>query len=141
MPQAQWIICEQTGRWAALLRPMVAGWRPAWREVRSPGECLNALADAPGSLVTLELVPARLDAALDLLTTVQSEFSLARVVVVAARELAGYESLARELGALVFATSPRRLAPVVMAAQRHLGSVMGGERTLVEQIRAELPWG
>lgn len=140
MPQARWIICEQSGRWAALLRPMVAGWRASWREVRAPAECLEALTEAPTSFVTLELSPPRIDAGLDLLAAIQTGFPRACAAVVAARELAEYECLTRELGAVVFETSPRRLAPLVAAARRRFEAAGNDERTLVERIRADLPW-
>lgn len=135
------ILCEQTGRWAAILRPLTAGSRVRWREVRTPDECLDSLRLEPGSFLVLELAAARLDAGLELLAAVQTDFPRAKVAVVAGRDLAEYEWLVREMGAVAFETSPRRVAPLAAAARRHAEANQSGERPLAERIWAELPWG
>ncbi len=147
MRAAEVILCERTSAWAV-------AWRRTWRlagagpprpalrliETRSADECREELAARPDAFVVVELTPERCDAALDLLLHVAEQCPLARSGVVASRELAAYALLARELGALDFVTSPRRLAGLCELAARHAALRRPSGLSLREQIWADLPW-
>lgn len=141
------ILCERTGTWAA-------AWRRTWHirsihrlgptlrlaETRSADECREVLAGSPDAFVVVELTPERCDAALDLLLSVGERFALARAGVVAERGMAVYEGLARELGALDFVTSPRRMAGLCELAARHAERRGSSPLSFAEQVWGDLPW-
>lgn len=147
MRRADVIFCERTGAWAA-------AWRRAWHtpglgpprptlqlvETRSADECREVLNGSPEAFVVVELTAERCDPALDLLLHVGERFSSAAAGVVADREMAAYEWLARELGALAFVTSPRRLSGLRELALRHAARRSHSPATLSERIWADLPW-
>jgi hypothetical protein len=74
------------------------------------------------------------------LPTIEREFPLARVAVVAGRRLAAYELAVREAGAVHFTCSGRGLRPLVDIVCRHLAAVPQSPSSLVEQVWASLPW-
>lgn len=134
------IICESTGRWAVALRRELAGRREVY-ETRSVAECFEALAKAPASFAIVELSRGNAEALAARVADLERDFPLARLAVVASGELADYQWLMREAGAVCFVTSPRRLAPLAEAACRHLDQAPTPQQTLVERIWDELPWG
>jgi hypothetical protein len=156
------VVYERSGRWAVALRQTLNAaaraatqsaqsqrtrlhdGRPAGDvrvvETRSADECLAALADAPQAFVALELAEATCDAALELLRSTAERFPAARAVVLADRELASYEWLARELGAAHFVCSPRKLRAVARLAEAHWRCTPEPEIGVVERIWASLPW-
>lgn len=147
MRNAEVIFCERTGAWAAAWRrtwqtPGLGPPRPLLKlaETRSADECRETLTRSPEAFVVVELTAERCDVALDLLLHVGEHFSAAAVVVVAEREMAAYEWLARELGALAFVTSPRRLGGLCQLALRHAGQRSPSPASLSERIWADLPW-
>lgn len=147
MQAADVIFCERTGMWAT-------AWRRTWHirslhcpgpmlrlaETRGAGECREMLTGSPAAFVVVELTPERCDAALDLLLSVGERFALARAGVVADRGLAAYEGLARELGALGFVTTPRRLAGLCDLAARHAVRRGPSPLSFAERVWADLPW-
>lgn len=147
MQAADVIFCERTGTWAT-------AWRQSWQirsvhrpgptlrlaETRSADECREVLTGSPETFVVVELMPERCDTALDLLLSVGECFALARAGVVADRGMAAYEGLARELGALDFVTSPRRMAGLCELAARHAERRSPSPLSFAEQVWADLPW-
>jgi len=109
-------------------------------ETRTPADCLAALADAPHAVVAVELRPADCDEALSLLSAVSERYAGACVILVAAREMASYEWLARELGAAHFVSSPRRLHGVAEVASRHWANLPTPALGTAETVWATLPW-
>ena len=81
------------------------------------------------------------EALLDRIVRLGKEFPPARAAVVAERDLAPCEWLVRESGAVHFCVSPREAGPLARLAVRHLEAAPQPERTLVQQIWDELPWG
>lgn len=147
MRPAEVIFCERTGAWASAWRrtwqtPGLGPPRPALQmaETRSADECREVLVGSPQAFVVVELTAERCDVALDLLLHVGERFSAAAAGVVAEREMAAYEWLARELGALDFVTSPRRLNGLCQLALRHAARRSPSPASLSEQIWADLPW-
>ncbi len=69
------------------------------------------------------------------------EFPAVRLAVAADRELAGFEWLLREAGAVDFLCSPRQVGRLARAACRHLAQVSPPPQSLSERIWAGLPWG
>ncbi|HEX7446341.1 MAG TPA: hypothetical protein VF306_02285 [Pirellulales bacterium] len=147
MRAAEVIVCERTSAWAVAFRrtwqtPGAGPSPPPLRliETRSADECREELAARPDAFVIVELTPERCDAALDLILHVTQRCPLARSGVVADRQLAAYAELAREVGALGFVTSPRRLAGLCALAIRHAALRRPSGLSLREQIWADLPW-
>ncbi|HJT30534.1 MAG TPA: hypothetical protein VJ783_00600 [Pirellulales bacterium] len=147
MRRADVIFCERMGAWAA-------AWRRVWQtpglrpprptlqlvETRSADECREVLSSSPEAFVVVELTAERCDVALDLLLYVGERFSAAAAGVVAEREMAAYEWLARELGALAFVTSPRRLGGLCQLALRQAGRRSPSPASLSERMWTDLPW-
>ena len=75
------------------------------------------------------------------LAAVEHEFPAAVVVVMAARRLAGYEELVRELGVAWFTTAPRQLLRLVSVFERHAARLPATEMSVEERVAAQLPWG
>jgi len=153
------IICERSGQWAAALRLAMDratpdGAAPARSglsarsdaidhrliETRSAEDCRQALAEAPYALVAVGLCSASCDEVLALVRAIRERFPAAPVVVLAAREFCGYEWLARELGAVHFVSSPRRLAEAVGLARRHWDNLPAPELGTAATVWATLPW-
>jgi hypothetical protein len=140
MTKAQVILCERGAAWAAA----VAGQLPPdvrLRQTRAVGECVSVLAEAPTSLLAVELTSQNLARVLATMDEVSRKFPQARVVVLAQRGLEGYEWLLREAGALHFTASPRELAGFEALARRHFERVPGPPTaTLAAQVWDALPW-
>ena len=149
---ARLVVCERTGRWAAALRGVIGrlvgrgegGTHFAHKlrvyETRSLGECWAMLADSPASILVVELTPAALDPLLERMASMEREYPLARVAIVAERPLAPCEWLLREAGAVYFTTSPRALAPLADLVRRHLDEAPLPCLEMTERIWATLPW-
>lgn len=135
------IVCERTGQWATNLRRELAAAGVRVWETRSLTEAWEALAATPAAMLVVELSAENVEGLLRRMAWMSREFPRARVAVVAARRMAGYQWLMREAGALHFVCSPRRLGPLAALAIRHLADVPMPQQTLVERIWASLPWG
>ena len=138
---ARLIIAERSGFWAAALRIELqetgvrlweAGPRPALPDL---------LAESPASFLILELTAGNAAWTVDALEQLEFRWPDVRAAIVAHRNLAEYEWLLREAGAMHFLTSPRRLAPLVDLACRHLAAAPTPKQTLSDRIWATLPWG
>jgi hypothetical protein len=161
---ARLIVCERTGHWAAALRreleraggggPFRAGRAaevpaaspnaslpPRIDETRSLAHAFRALAEAPASFLIVELSRGNVDALLDRMPDLARWYPLARLAVLSDRRLAGWGWLLREAGAVWHASSPRRLAPLLATARRHLATAPRPRRSLRDRIWAGLPWG
>jgi len=133
------VVCEQTGRWAVALRRELAG-RFRVHETRSVAQCWAALGEAPASFLIVALSGSNVELLLERMVWLERDFPLARVAVVAGDQLADYEWLVREAGAIYFARSPRRLGPLAELARRHLEQAPRPRRSFSQQIWAGLPW-
>jgi hypothetical protein len=138
---ARLIVCERSGRWAVVLRRELGAGAVRVYETRNLTDCWAVLAEAPASFVIVELTAGGVAALLRQMARLGREFPLARVAVVAARSLAGYEWLMREAGAVHFTCSPRQLGPLARLATGHLAQAPAPRRSLTQQIWAGLPWG
>ncbi len=123
-----------------LARPLVAAIDYRLIETRTPDDCLATLAEEPRAVVGIELTATHCDPALHLVRTVAERFPGARTVMLAARELADHQWLARELGAAGFVTSPRHLEEFLAIARRHWASLPRPELGAAESAWATLPW-
>lgn len=135
------ILCERSGRWAVALGRELG---PTFRiyQTRSVTECWDRLAESPESLVVVELTLGNVERLLARMACMDREFPAARVAVVADRQLGEYEWLLCEAGAVMFVTSPRRLASLAELTRRHLAlrPELGAEMDLTERIWAGLVW-
>jgi hypothetical protein len=137
--RARLIVCERRGRWAVTLRRELAGAGVRVWETRTLDDCWRELAESPSSFMVLEL-GGDMAELLGRMARQPREFPAARLAVVADRELAGYEGLMREAGAVDFLCSPRRVGSLAQLACRHLAHVPQPQQTLTERIWANLPW-
>ncbi len=137
---ARLIVCERTGRWAVALRRELAEAGIRVWETRTPDDCWQELAESPASFVVLEL-HGKIPALLRHIARLPREFPQARLAMVADRSMAGYQSIAREAGAVYFVCSPRRTETLAQLACRHLAQVPPPPQNLTERIWASLPWG
>jgi hypothetical protein len=137
---ARWIVCEREGTWAVRLRRTPGASALRIHETRSLADAWQMLAQAPASFLTLEATPRTAGPLAGRLLRLGRDFPLALATVVAPHELAAYEELMREAGAIMFTASPRHLAPLVDAARRHLAAAPASPSTWAEAIWAQLPW-
>lgn len=138
MPQAQWIVCEKSGQWAVALRRAAPGLPLV--ETRSLEECRQVIEQAPASLAAIETSLKNLEAVLAWMVELE-RFADARFCILGGRELAPYEWLLREAGALHVAYARRLAAPVARLARRRLEMFPPSPRSPLEEIYARLPLG
>ena len=154
------IVCEQAGRWAVALRRELSSHGKLSEEcpieeTRSVAQCWERLEEAPAGFVVVELTPKNLERLLVRMGYMEWRFPLARVAVVTRADavdgkcLFRHERLFRQAGAVFFGTSLRSnlrseeplgvrdLADVIC---RHSQQSPRPERTILEDIRARLPW-
>ena len=150
------VICEQTGRWAVALRRELSsqGKFPqecSIEETRSVAQCWDRLEQSPAGFVVVELTPKNLQLLLARMGHIEWRFPLSRVAIVARADafdgkwLFCHERLFRQAGAVFFATSLRSEAPrgvraLATIVSRHLQQSPRPQRTVLEDIRARLPW-
>ncbi len=139
-PAARLIVCERTGRWAAVLRRELAGLGVRVWETRCLADCWNELAESPASFVVLEL-GGPVAELVDRVARQPREFPSARLAIAADRKQAGFEWLMREAGAVEFIGSPRHVGRLAQLACRHLAQVPPPQLGFAERIWASLPWG
>jgi len=101
----------------------------------------DVMAESPAGFLVLELTAKNASWLVDSLVELPRQWRDARAAVVAERSLAEWEWLVREAGAVHFLTSPRRLAPLIDLACRHLAAAPMPRQTLSERIWTSLPWG
>jgi hypothetical protein len=135
-------ICERTGKWATAWRRTTRGaaWRVPLQEVRGLDECREALAPVRAGFVLVEMTGDNIAGLCKFLDRLQFDYPAARAAVLAQRGLDAYELIVRELGAIHFVDSPRRLAPLVGVVQRYLASQPSPQASAGEQIWERLPW-
>jgi hypothetical protein len=135
------IVCERSGSWSVALRSELAEAGVRLRECRSLPEAWEALAQTPAAFVIAEAAHENIENLLRRMVWFSRDYPQARIAVVAQRNMARFEWLLREAGAVHFLTSPRRLAPLAGLAVRHLANVPPPPQTMVQRIWASLPWG
>lgn len=142
----QTIVYERSGQWAARWRHIVAEGPPrceqagALREARSLAECRELLVEQPAGFLVMELQQSQVDAACQLLLDLHRLAPRVASGVVSTPELAGHEWLLRELGAVHYITSPRKLREMVAVADRHLAGLPQVELSLEDRVWRRLPW-
>ena len=137
---ARLIICERQGTWALVFRRLLSGSGVPMVETRLLAECSEELTQWPHSMLVLELTQENAGPVFEMLINLQRDYPTARAILVAARSMRAYESLARELGALHFTTSPRLMMPVAGVVERHFARIPKPQLTITERLRASLPW-
>ena len=138
---ARLIVCERSGSWSAALRGELAATGVRLWECRSLPEAWDGLAQTPAAFVIAEADRENLGSLLRRMAWFSRDFPRARIAVVAHRDMARFEWLVREAGAVHFLASPRRLTPLAGLAVRHLSNVPLPSQTVVQRIWAGLPWG
>ena len=134
------IVCEQGGRWAVALRGHLGDSGPRLYETRSLAECWAMLCRCPASFLIVEVTWANAEALAQRMAQFERHYPLARMAVVAGRDLAGLEWLLREAGSVHFATSPRHAGSLAQVVCRHLARMPKLKQTYVQRVWAELPW-
>ncbi len=138
---ARLIVCERDGSWSVALRCELAEAGVRVWECRSLAEAWEALAKTPAAFVIAEATRENLDGLLRQMAWFSRDFPQARIAVVAPRNMARFQWLVREAGAVHFLVSPRQLSSLAALATRHLASVPQPPQTMVQRIWASLPWG
>jgi hypothetical protein len=148
IPPAEWIVCEQSSRWASALRmALESGDAPyRLRELRHLTELDAELAARPTALAAIEVHRGSLAQLLAWLPNARERHVHARCVALLDRSLADDLEVVCdaliEAGAQAIATSPRRLETVVALGARHAETAKNiDENTpLAAQVWASLPW-
>ncbi len=138
---ARLIVCEAGGSWSIGLRSELAETGVRVWECRGLPEAWEALTQTPAALLLAEATPVNIEDLLRRMAWFSRDFPHARIAVAAHRNMARYEWLFREAGAVHFLTSPRRLPPLAGLVVRHLANAPTSSQTLVERLWASLPWG
>jgi hypothetical protein len=143
---AQWIVCEQTGRWAVAIRGSLARFdrglsSEVLRETRNLDQCDQVLSRWPASLVAVAATPANFPARVRWLACLEARFPLARVVVFSELTLPEADWALREAGAVQVVRSFCGITPVVDLTARHLARAPEPALSVTQQILARLPWG
>lgn len=137
MPAGHVIVCEAEGHWAVTFRATGGDDLPLV-ETRSLAECRARLAEAPASVLVLELTEPQLGEIAALVGDLY-RFPLARAMVVASRQWQLYEWPFRELGCMAFTTSMLQVRHLVLAARRRLARVADPPRSFRDALLARLP--
>jgi hypothetical protein len=144
----EWIVCERTSRWASAMRmALAAGGVPyRLRELRHLSELDADLVARPTALAAIEIHRDNFAELLAWLPTVRERRRHARCIALLDGSLADDLDEVRdalvEAGAQAVATSPRRLAAVIVFGARHAetAEIVGENAPLVAQVWASLPW-
>ena len=136
----RFIICDKTGQWVMALRWAGGSLPIRIYETRSLWDCRQELLQFPASFLVLEATTANLESVVQLVGEISQNHRRARVVVLAERGLGPWEALLHEAGALHVAFSPKRLAPLVRMAYRHLPAIVQPEVSLGDAARSRMPW-
>lgn len=144
MNSCRLLVCARTSRWVAAIRAHLDGHFEL-AETRSARECLDALADAPTSLVAWEWNTARLSEVIEALGEMDRRYPLARLVALSdeasdATSAALGEEWLREVGAVHVVRSPLEAGVIVNLARRHAARLPEARRGWAERIWEELPW-
>lgn len=167
MTAYEWIICEQSSRWAAafrvaLQRDTLADARQSLLiEVRSLGELAEYLGNRPTSLAAIEVRRANFCAILNWLAAETGKSAATRCIALLdhsqlpnpwdaeARRLNSLDDVGdalREAGAVDVVTSPRQLGQVLELGRRHAAALPQklaldhAKNSLVAKAWAALPW-
>ena len=138
---ARLIVCERSGLWSTSLRSELAETGVRIWECRNLPEAWEALSQTPAAFVIAEAAHDNVDDLLRRMIWLSRDFPQARIAVVTQRNMAGFQWLLREAGAVHFLTSPRRLASLAGLVVRHLANVPLPSQTMLDRIWASLPWG
>jgi hypothetical protein len=136
----RFIICEKTGQWVMALRWAAGNLPLRIYETRSLWDCRQELREFPASFLVLEATTANLEGVVQLVGEVHQNYWRARAVVLAERNLSGWEALLREAGALHVAFSPRKLDSIARMAHRHLPAIVQPQVSLGDAVRSRMPW-
>ncbi len=134
------IVCERTGTWAAAIRRQLP-LDIRMRQTRGLAECVAELAEAPMSLLVLELTAQNLAGVLEVLGRLPGRFPLAQAIVVSDSRLKHSEWLVREAGAIYIAPSSRELAGLEETVRNHLRCVPATRAGFAAEVWDALPWG
>jgi hypothetical protein len=156
--QAQWTICEQSGRWAAAVRLAIqrANWpttaMPRLFEVRRLIELEARLDTQSNEFVMVEIRRANFADMIPWLATASRLYPRARCVVLLDADVAQHadrQQLAdalREAGASDVVDSPRKLQSLLALGRRHaetqplLPNSLPADMSIVAWALASLPW-
>lgn len=148
----KWIVCEQSGRWAAAIR--VARSRqsnvqpmPRLYEVRTLGELATHLDEHGQDLALIEVGTGNLTEMLQLLVRRRSQFcQFVALLENAVHQSQPIADLLWEVGVLEVVESPRQLAGLLAlqnrlaTARRRIGGDVDERESFAEWAWATLPW-
>ena len=134
------IVCEKTNRWASALRAALCRSALVVTETRSLVGCESALAEAPDSLVAVEVTAANLDQAIDFVVLTGRRFPGALVVALLTEEAAVAERLMQEAGVVDVIGSVLDVPRIALLARRYYAAAPPRELDFYELVRQRMPW-
>lgn len=147
----KWLICEESGRWAAALRTAFGrrddAWsRPRLTEVRNLAELANLPREREANLILMEVGTARVTRVLDLAARLNSQGVPFVALLKDAAERAPLGDLLWEIGAVEVVSSPRDLRGLLelytrLAARSPVGSDKHfDQQSFTDWAWSVLPW-
>jgi hypothetical protein len=109
-------------------------------ETRSIPQAWEALYQSPASFLGLELTEYNFELVVRCLKQLSRDYPRARAVIFTNRNLQHYEWILREVGAIDFLVSPRRIQQLAAMADRHIRLVQTDSQVGDQTIWQRLPW-
>jgi len=132
--------CERSNDIAAGLRRILGAAGPRVYELRSVAVVCEELAARPASVIVWQVRRSSLDELTEALHQQRRDYAASIGIVVGQRQMARYEWLLREAGAVHAVFAMRHLDQVVRIALRHLAMVPMPPGTWQDRIEQQLPW-
>jgi len=134
------IVCEKTNRWASALRSALGRSALVVAETRSLAGCDSALAEAPESVVAIEVTAANVDQVVDFVVQTGCRFPRALVVALLTEDSASAGRLMQEAGAIDVIGSVLEVPRIARLARRHHAAAPPPELDFHELVRQRMPW-
>ena len=139
------ILCEESSRWAAAFHRALrtrASRYAAMRlhEVKTLGECFDALRRAPASVLAVEVSAANAVELAGRLATLPLWFPRAKLIVLGRLVRGEQEWRWRELGAVHVVSTTRSVTAAIALAERHVRLWPESEEGWKQRLWRRLPW-
>lgn len=135
------VVCEQHDAWSSILRTAAKRLDIAMRRCDSLAACAQHVAEAPASLVLMQLDDRTMLEGLRLLVALTDLFPASRFVVAVPPGSPELKASASAAGAAHVVSSFLEAADVAEIARRHFAALPEPQMTPAERIWSSLPWG
>lgn len=134
------LVLERGGRWTAAVRRLAADCRATVRRIASWSLCGERLTESPDSVVFVELHDSALADGLRRLAEGREVYPRAAWIVVGDEQLARWQWLAREAGAVDVLLATSHVPRVRSVLERHARRRRRGRSSLEQRVAQLLPW-